>query len=99
MSDGGNHEFLRRPPWSTAHHVHGLLSSILRSAVEDGYLARNPAARTAPRRGPRRAVQPLTVAQVQALLAATPEKFRSRCCPAPAAACGSERSWGCRSAR
>jgi integrase len=61
---------------STAHHVHGLLSSVLRSAVEDGYLARNPAARTAPRRGPRRAVRPLTVTQVQALLAAIPDRFR-----------------------
>jgi integrase len=48
---------------STAHHVHGLLSSILQAAVEDGYLARNPAARTAPRRGPRRAVRPLSVEQ------------------------------------
>lgn len=61
---------------STAHHVHGLLSAILRAAVEDGYLARNPAARTAPGRPRRPQVRPLTVAQVQALLDATPERFR-----------------------
>jgi integrase len=61
---------------STAHHVHGLLSSILRAAVEDGYLAKSPAARTGPRRGPRPPVRPLTVEQVQALLAATPDRFR-----------------------
>jgi hypothetical protein len=61
---------------STAHHVHGLLSSILRAAVEDGYLARNPAARTAPRRGSRRPVRPLTLEQVQGLLEAIPERFR-----------------------
>jgi hypothetical protein len=61
---------------STAHHVHGLLASILRAAVEDGYLAKSPAVRTAPRRGPRPPVRPLTVQQVQALLEATPEMFR-----------------------
>jgi integrase len=61
---------------STARHVHGLLSTILRSAVEDGYLPRNPAARTGPRRTPRTRVAPLTVGQVQALLDATPERFR-----------------------
>jgi integrase len=61
---------------STAHHVHGLLSSILRSAVEDGYLARNPAARTGPARARRMVVRPLTVEQVQALIDATPERFR-----------------------
>jgi integrase len=61
---------------STARHVHGLLSTILRSAVEDGYLARNPAARTGPRRTPRPRVAPLAVAQVQALIDATPERFR-----------------------
>lgn len=61
---------------STARHVHGLLSTVLRSAVEDGYLARNPAARTGPRRAPRPVVRPLTVGQVQALVDATPERFR-----------------------
>jgi integrase len=61
---------------STAHHVHGLLSSILRAAVDDGYLAKSPAARTAPRRGPRAQVRPLSVEQVQALLDAIPERFR-----------------------
>jgi integrase len=62
---------------STARHVHGLLSTILRSAVEDGYLARSPAARTAPRRTPRPPVAPLTVGQVQTLIDATPERFRA----------------------
>lgn len=61
---------------STARHVHGLLSSILRAAVEDGYLARNPAARTGPRPARRLVVRPLTVGQVQALIEATPERFR-----------------------
>ncbi len=48
---------------STAHPSHGLLSSVLRGAVEDGYLARNPAPRTAPRP----VVRPLTGRQVHAL--------------------------------
>jgi integrase len=61
---------------STARHVRGLLSTVLRAAVEDGYLARNPAARTGPRRTPRPRVAPLTVGQVQALLDATPDRFR-----------------------
>lgn len=61
---------------STAHHVLGLLSSILRSTVEDGYLPRNPAARTGPGRPRRTQVRPLTVEQVQALIDATPERFR-----------------------
>jgi integrase len=60
---------------STAHHVHGLLSSILRAAVEDGYLARNPAARTGPPHGRRSVVRPLSVGQVQALIEATPDRF------------------------
>lgn len=62
------------PP--TAHHVHALLSSILRSAVEDGYLPRNAAARTGPARPRRTQVRPLTVGQVQALIDGTPERFR-----------------------
>ncbi|MDP9434640.1 MAG: site-specific integrase [Actinomycetota bacterium] len=61
---------------STARHVHGLLSSVLRAAVEDGYLAENPAARTGPRPVRRPVVQPLTIGQVQALVEATPERFR-----------------------
>lgn len=61
---------------STALHVHGLLSSILRAAVEDGYLIRNPAARTAPPRPRRPALRPLTVEQVQALLDAVPDRYR-----------------------
>ncbi len=61
---------------STAHHVHGLLASILRSAVEDGYLPRNPAARTGPGRPRHVVARPLSVEQVQALLDGTPERFR-----------------------
>lgn len=61
---------------STAHHVHGLLASILRLAVEDGYLPRNPAARTGLGRPRRVAVRPLTVGQVQALIDGTPARFR-----------------------
>jgi integrase len=56
--------------------VHGLLSSILRAAVEDGYLPRNPAARTGPGRPRRVVVRPLSVQQVQALIDAAPERFR-----------------------
>ena len=61
---------------STARHVHGLLSTVLRAAVQDGYLVRNPAARTGPRRTPRPVVRPLTVEQVQALIDATPDRFQ-----------------------
>ncbi len=46
---------------STAHHVHGLLASILSLTVEDGYLSRNPAARTGPGRPRRVQVRPFTV--------------------------------------
>ncbi len=61
----------------TVHHVHGLLSTLLRAAVDDGYLARNPCAKTAPGKGPRRRVVPLTVEQVHALHDAMPERYRA----------------------
>jgi integrase len=60
----------------TVHHVHGLLSTILRAAVEDGYLAKNPCARTAPGKGRRRAIKPRSVEQVQRLIDAMPERYR-----------------------
>lgn len=58
------------------HHIHGLLSTILRAAVEDGYLAKNPCARTAPGKGRRPAIKPRSVEQVQALIDAMPERYR-----------------------
>ena len=60
----------------TVHHVHGLLSTILRAAVEDGYLSRNPCARTAPGKGRRQQLKPRTVEQVQALIDAMPARYR-----------------------
>jgi integrase len=60
----------------TVHHIHGLLATILRAAMEDGYLARNPCARTAPGKGARARVVPMTTAQVQAVLEALPVRYR-----------------------
>lgn len=60
----------------TVHHVHGLLATILRAAMEDGYLSRNPCARTAPGKGPKARIKPLSVEQVQALVDALPERYR-----------------------
>ena len=61
---------------STVHQIHGLLSTILRAAVEDGYLHKNPCARTAPGKGRRPQVKPLTVAEVQSLIDAMPQRYR-----------------------
>ena len=60
----------------TVHHVHGLLATIMRAAMEDGYLSRNPCARTAPSKGPRAKIRPLTVEQVQAVVRELPDRFR-----------------------
>ena len=60
----------------TAWHIHGLLATILRAAVDDGWLASSPCRRTAPPRPRRVPVTPLSVGQVQALLAALPPAFR-----------------------
>jgi integrase len=60
----------------TVHHVHGLLATLLRAAVDDGYLARSPCARTAPGKGGRAEIRPLTVEQVRALIDALPERYR-----------------------
>ncbi len=78
---------------STARHVHGLLSTVLRAAVEDGYLARNPAARIGPRRTPRPLVRPLTVGQVQPVIDATPDRFRVVVLLGAGCGCGSGRPW------
>lgn len=60
----------------TVHHVHGLLATILRAAMEDGYLSRNPCARTAPGKGTKARIKPLSVEQVQSLVDALPERYR-----------------------
>lgn len=60
----------------TAWHVHGLLATILRSAVDDGWLARSACRRTATPKPRREPVVPLTVGQVQALLDALPGAYR-----------------------
>lgn len=62
---------------STLHHVHGLLSTILQAAVDDGFLAKNPCARTAPGKPARVKVVPLTVDEVHALTDAMPERYRA----------------------
>ncbi len=60
----------------TVHHVHGLLATILRAAIDDGYLSRNPCARTAPGKGATSHVVPLAVEQVQAVIDALPGRYR-----------------------
>lgn len=60
----------------TAWHIHGLLATILRAAVEDGWLAASSCRRTGPPRPRRVPVAPLSVRQVQALLAALPAAYR-----------------------
>ena len=60
----------------TAWHVHGLLATILRAAVEDGWLARSPCRRTGPPKPRQARVIPLTGGQVQALLDALPPAYR-----------------------
>jgi len=60
----------------TVHHVHGLLATILRAAMEDGYLSRSPCARTAPGKGVSKKIRPLSVEQVQAVISELPERFR-----------------------
>ena len=60
----------------TVHHIHGLLATIMRAAMEDGYLSRSPCARTAPGKGPKARVVPMTTAQVQAVLEALPQRYR-----------------------
>ncbi len=69
-------ELVERLAPRTAWHIHGLLATILRSAVEDGWLARTPCRRTAPPRPRRARVVPLTVGQVQALIDALPLSYR-----------------------
>jgi integrase len=72
----GLHDDLSR---LTVHHVHGLLSTILRAAVEDGYLTKNPAHAphgTAPGKGRHPAIKPRSVEQVQALIDAMPDRYR-----------------------
>lgn len=61
---------------TTVHHIHGLVSTILRAAIEDGYLAKNPCARTAPGKGRRVTIKPRSVEQVQALIDAIPDRYR-----------------------
>lgn len=60
----------------TVHHIHGLLATIMRAAIDDGYLARSPCARTAPGKGPKTRVVPMTTAQVQTVLEELPPRYR-----------------------
>ena len=61
---------------TTVHHIHGLVSTILRAAREDGYLVKNPCARTAPGKGRRVTIKPRSVEQIQALIDAMPDRYR-----------------------
>lgn len=60
----------------TVHHIHGLLATIMRAAMDDGYLSRSPCARTAPGKGPKARIVPITTAQVQAVVEQLPQRYR-----------------------
>lgn len=60
----------------TVHHIHGLLATIMRAAMDDGYLSRSPCARTAPGKGPKSRIVPITTAQVQVLVEQLPQRYR-----------------------
>jgi len=62
---------------NTVRAVHVLLSAVFTSAVEDGLIPKSPCIKTAPRKPHREPVAPLTVAQVEALLAEVPERYRA----------------------
>ena len=71
---------------NTVRQVLGLVSSIFKGAIDDGYLARNPCDGVVPKRPPRPKVVPLAVEQVEALIDAAPDRYRAMV--VLAAACG-----------
>jgi len=70
----------------TVWTVHGLLSTIMSAAVEDGYIAKNPCSSTTPTKPRRAKVVPLAAEDVHALM----ESIQPRCRPMVAlgAGCG-----------
>jgi integrase len=60
----------------TAWHIHSLLATVLRSAVEDGWLRQSPCRRTAPPRPRRATPAPTSTQQVRALIGSLPERYR-----------------------
>lgn len=62
---------------NTVQSIHGLIANVLGSAVEDGHIPRNPAAKTSPRKPTRIQVKPLTVTQVLAIEAAMPKRYQA----------------------
>lgn len=70
----------------TVWALHGLLSTIMSAAVEDGYIAKNPCSSTTPTKPRRAKVVPITAADVHALM----DAIQPRCRPMVAlgAGCG-----------
>lgn len=62
---------------NTVRQVHRILAGVFGDAVADGYLAKSPCVRTAPRRDPRPKIVPLTVEEVHRLMEAMPERYRA----------------------
>jgi integrase len=60
---------------TTVATVHRVVSMIFRSAVADGYLAKSPCQKTAPRKPAQRPVSPLTPDEVQRLAQAMPQRL------------------------
>lgn len=79
---------------NTVRQVMALLAGVFTDAVEDGFVARSPCRDTLPPRPYREKVAPLTVEQVEALVAAAPPGTARWWCSAPVAGCGWGRRWG-----
>ena len=62
---------------NTGRQVMALLAGVFTDAVEDGFLAKSPCRDTLPPRPYREKVAPLTVEQVEALVAAAPIRYRA----------------------
>ncbi|SEO75415.1 tyrosine-type recombinase/integrase [Trujillonella endophytica] len=62
---------------TTSRQVMALLASVFTDAVEDGFLVKSPCRETLPPRPHRERVVPLTVEQVEALVAAAPDRYRA----------------------
>jgi len=62
---------------STLHTVVNTIRAVFAAAVRDRVIAHNPCVGVALPRVPRRRIEPLTLDQVQTIIAATPEQYRA----------------------